>query len=568
MLVEIHIIQNHSPANLNRDDLGAPKTCLFGGVTRARISSQCLKRSIRNPGNPEDVHSKGPGMFYEAMSGHIGTKTKFFPWLVQQELLKSQIPSDEHRRIVLRAQRIAVSKEKEDTKAPRAAKVDERPKTAQLIHLGPGHARFFVQKLGELREQQQDCYKYFLNPVVGFQEMVREHLSESGLDDDKEQDRLVNVSWVIAKCRMRELLKPAEGEEPPGEPEMEDNQPGYPHALLIAERLLSLRVADPARFKELIKGPAKEEKGVLKDDAPPKPGKKEWDTFQEALRSANRCDAVDIALFGRMTTSDAFQDVEAAMQVAHAISTHAVVNEVDYFTAVDDLGRTGGGAGHVDEAMFNSACFYKYFCLDWDQLVNNLAGPQPDRENDPEVTKKWENEVKPQAERLAACTVGHFLRAAAQTTPSGKQNGLASPTLPEGILVEIKKSGKIPVSYANAFADPARKIGDPPDDAADSVSLVGRSIAQFGDYVHSLRNAFGVKSTLLWFSPQLWRHPLQGWEREPDGTKKNHMDLTTGVYKTLVGEDGNPAGLVEAMVKEIGFEWSQVKDAGKAPEGA
>ena len=42
MLIEIHMIQNHGPSNLNRDDLGAPKTCLFGGVTRARISSQCL----------------------------------------------------------------------------------------------------------------------------------------------------------------------------------------------------------------------------------------------------------------------------------------------------------------------------------------------------------------------------------------------------------------------------------------------------------------------------------------------------------------------------------------------
>lgn len=47
MLIEIHAIQNHSPSNLNRDDLGAPKTCYFGGVIRSRISSQCLKRSIR-----------------------------------------------------------------------------------------------------------------------------------------------------------------------------------------------------------------------------------------------------------------------------------------------------------------------------------------------------------------------------------------------------------------------------------------------------------------------------------------------------------------------------------------
>ena len=47
MLIEIHTIQNHSPSNLNRDDLGAPKTCYFGGVLRSRISSQCIKRSIR-----------------------------------------------------------------------------------------------------------------------------------------------------------------------------------------------------------------------------------------------------------------------------------------------------------------------------------------------------------------------------------------------------------------------------------------------------------------------------------------------------------------------------------------
>ena len=47
MYITIHMIQNHSPANLNRDDLGAPKTCYFGGALRSRISSQCLKRSIR-----------------------------------------------------------------------------------------------------------------------------------------------------------------------------------------------------------------------------------------------------------------------------------------------------------------------------------------------------------------------------------------------------------------------------------------------------------------------------------------------------------------------------------------
>ena len=47
MLYEIHMLKNYPPTNLNRDDTGAPKTCLFGGVMRGRVSSQCLKRSWR-----------------------------------------------------------------------------------------------------------------------------------------------------------------------------------------------------------------------------------------------------------------------------------------------------------------------------------------------------------------------------------------------------------------------------------------------------------------------------------------------------------------------------------------
>ena len=62
MLIEIHMIQNHSPSNLNRDDLGAPKTCLFGGVTRARISSQCLKRSIRKSAEFQKALEKDGGV--------------------------------------------------------------------------------------------------------------------------------------------------------------------------------------------------------------------------------------------------------------------------------------------------------------------------------------------------------------------------------------------------------------------------------------------------------------------------------------------------------------------------
>ena len=102
MLIEIHMIQNHSPSNLNRDDLGAPKTCIFGGVTRARISSQCLKRSIRNPGNPDNVHKREPGMFANGNGCLYRHQDQvLFPWLVEQALGDSRIPEDERPQIVL-----------------------------------------------------------------------------------------------------------------------------------------------------------------------------------------------------------------------------------------------------------------------------------------------------------------------------------------------------------------------------------------------------------------------------------------------------------------------------------
>ncbi|MFZ5450929.1 MAG: type I-E CRISPR-associated protein Cas7/Cse4/CasC [Thermodesulfobacteriota bacterium] len=563
MLIEIHMIQNHSPANLNRDDRGAPKTCIFGGVPRARISSQCLKRSIRKPANPDDIHNRGAGIFAAALAGHIGCRTKFFPDLVKDELKKSKIPEEEHDRIVLKATRIATSKEKE-VKAAREEKADPRPKTAQIIHLGPGHAKYFVVKLEELRKSHKKSYEYFLNPEVGFQEMVRDFLEDSGLKSE-DQKKIVHSSWVIAKCRRAKLLEPTEGEGAEPEPESEDRQPNAEDAKLIAERLAEFYLSDNDLFKELTKGAKKEEKNQIKEKEPPKPDKKELDDFKAKLQSANRLYAVDIALFGRMTTSEAFQDVEAAMQVAHAISTHAVVNEVDYFTAVDDLGKTGGGAGHVGEIQYNSACFYKYFSLDWDQFIFNLAGKEP-KEKGTDVHKEWVQKFKPKAEKLAAATLGHFIRAAAMDTPSGKQNSFASHCEPCGILVEIKKNTKTPTNFANAFAEPVERIGKPDDNAADEKSIEGRSVACLADHVQAIRHAYGINSTLLWYSPKLWRYPFRYWERSQENGKKLTAHPVTELrFEILGGEEGKPTGLVEALVKEMGFDWAQIQDIGKAP---
>ena len=165
--------------------------------------------------------------------------------------------------------------------------------------------------------------------------------------------------------------------------------------------------------------------------------------------------------------------VEAALSAAHAFSTHEVVNEVDYFTAADDVPGQDAGAAHVNEAMFNSACFYKHFVIDVDQLQKNLK-------DDADLANK---------------TVKCFLEAAAKANPSGKQHAFAAFNPPDGILVEVKSTSATPVSYANAFADPVPKRTER--------GLVGESIARLGQYAQDLVDGYGIEADRFWFSPNL-----------------------------------------------------------------
>ncbi len=143
-------------------------------------------------------------------------------------------------------------------------------------------------------------------------------------------------------------------------------------------------------------------------------------------------DGVDMALFGRMTTDDAnkFTNVDASMQVAHAISTHGVMPETDWFTAVDDFTTTEEerGSGHIGEVEFNSACFYKYFSCNLPLLIRNMSG----------------------AHEEAVDSLAAVLDAACHVTPSGKQNTFASHSLADTALVVLRDQ-RVPVSLANAF---------------------------------------------------------------------------------------------------------------------
>lgn len=364
MLIEIHILQNHAPSNLNRDDTGSPKDCIFGGVRRSRISSQCIKRSIR----------RSP-LFAEDLQGvDLGIRTRLLPQEVKKALIERGISEEMADIAAIKASGFGNKEGKEQKDA----------RTAQIMFLS-----------------RQDI------------------------------DAVADVMYEAARA---------------------------------SETVEDLRKVSA---KDL------QEKAVLRGWRPITP---------------------DIALFGRMITSEAFRDVEAAMQVAHALSTHKMDHEFDYFTAVDDLQGLAdddddAGAGMIGDVEFNSACYYKYFSLDFEALVTNLTGPQPgDRATAAE--REGHARLAAEAKRVASMVVPAFLRAGVFATPSGKQNTFAAHQLPDGILVEVRPR-KTPVSYANAFVKPARTHGE--------VDLVEDSLTKFADHVVTLTSKFSLEA-----SPRLW----------------------------------------------------------------
>ena len=188
--------------------------------------------------------------------------------------------------------------------------------------------------------------------------------------------------------------------------------------------------------------------------------------------------SADIALFGRMVTSEAFRDVDAAMQVAHAISTHAVNRESDFFTAVDDLleNRDEIGAGMMDDVDYNSCCYYEYASLDVDQLRENL--------------KYSEN-----TDELIRQLVPALLKVMAFTNPTGKQNSFAGQVLPALILVECKRD-KVPLSYVNAYEDPVATYGQRP-------RIIESSISKLFNEIETMDEVYRLKvEHRIWMAPK------------------------------------------------------------------
>ncbi|MES9993561.1 MAG: type I-E CRISPR-associated protein Cas7/Cse4/CasC [Candidatus Thiodiazotropha sp.] len=312
--VQLHFLTSYPPANLNRDDLGRPKTAVMGGFPRLRISSQSLKRAWRKS-----------NVFESALKGHVGIRTKS----VGQEIHKA--------------------------------------------------------------------------------------LLEKGVSEKKANDWTKAIAGVFGKLKKDSL---------------------------DIEQLAHFSPEEQTAINELV------EILVERGSEP---------TGEELKLLRKQHSAADIALFGRMLASSPAYNMEAAAQVAHAISVHKVDIEDDFFTAVDDLnkGEEDLGAGHMGETEFAAGLFYQYVCIDRELLKDNLG-------EDVELANK---------------TLGALIEAAATVSPTGKQNSFASRARASYMLCET--GDQQPRSLAAAFLKPI--IGT--DMLANAISAMEQAV-EYMDVVY------------------------------------------------------------------------------------
>lgn len=195
--------------------------------------------------------------------------------------------------------------------------------------------------------------------------------------------------------------------------------------------------------------------------------------------------AADIAMFGRMLADNPQYNREAAVQVAHAFTTHRAVSEDDYYTAIDDLKnrheQEDAGAGFIGVQEFGAGIFYLYVCVDRGLLSRNLS--------------------EDQAVRDAALKA--FIEAAATVAPGGKQASFASRA--RAVYVLAESGAAQPRSLAAAFIKPVGSGNQGADSIATLESFRDRIDAAYGpcaenNYTMDVENGSGNLVDLLTFA--------------------------------------------------------------------
>lgn len=399
-IIEIHALQNFAPSNLNRDDTGAPKDAFFGGTRRARVSSQCLKRAVRE----HFKEKKKIGLFQD---GELAIRTKRILGMLVALLEKNgreEIAAREKITLAMNSMGF-VFKENEKTEYLMFLGEIEIAKFADLIHekwdeIGDPSARLSGIKntiLKELYADEPDDTK--------IQAIFR------ALEIDKDVKKISDEKITTIENNLDEII------------------------IVLRKRLDEVNpipLDEPATEKTT---PKKRKKNELADwekeiDEILKSGKKGLSVLGKVLAKVmDGGKAVDLALFGRMLADMPEKNRHAACQVAHAISTHSVEREFDFYTAVDDRKpEDTAGADMMGTVEFNSACFYRYAAVDWDKLVENL-------QNDPELASKG---------------LRVFLEGFVVAEPTGMQNSFAAHNPPEFVTVSVRRN-TAPRNLANAF---------------------------------------------------------------------------------------------------------------------
>ncbi len=337
--LQLHILTNYPPANLNRDDTGRPKTALMGDAQRLRVSSQSLKRAWRTSEvfksalSRGDAASKAPTVvsWEQVPHAHLGTRTKEVGVQVFRALAARGIAD-------------------KDAKAWAAG---------------------IAQQFGKLQKEKKDA------PLNELRIEQLCHLSP---------EERAAVDALVESCATRETA------------------------------------------------PTEEELTLLRQPQ----------------------NAVDIAMFGRMLADSPGHNIEAAVQVAHAITVHKAAVEDDYFSAVDDLNREDKGAGHIGERGFGAGLFYHYVCVNRELLAGNLGGDNAE---------------------LARRSIGALLHAITKVAPTGMQNSHGSRAYASYVLAE--KGDQQPRSLVQAFLKPVRPRDDDGDMLEQAVAAVERRCRNF-----------------------------------------------------------------------------------------
>lgn len=372
--LNIHVLQTLPPSLVNRDQSGAPKTAIFGGVSRQRISSQSLKRAVR-----EDMADRFDDI-------DMGSRTR--------------------RPLELVGNRI------QDITAERGEKWDLE-KTIEAV------TRFFKTA------------GFTVKPV------------------DKKND---------------------------DEDELDDG-PLYPrlsYALFLSEP----QVTAAAEFIVDTDGQARTKDGK-------KINKKETRRWLKAHNG------VPMSLFGRMIADLPEYNVDASVQVAHALGVHPIVPEVDFYTTVDDHNRATNesGGSMMGDIEFASSTFYRYAGVNLDELGSNLG--------DADL-----------APRVAAAFADSFIT----TLPSAKANSFAHYSLPELVYVTVDNR---PITLVGAFESPIM------DDARTRRQSTENALVS---EVERLRDGFGITPRAAWSI---------GSESESLGETISLPDLTSALESHL-----------------------------------